>query len=653
MIQMLPLSRARFVGALVALVVLAPASTPVFAQGGTPQLAELAPSSSYSLLQLRNDPSMQFAYDANAKFMAAVQDARLHELLVDAIDIARAQGGEDAAQIGALVELMTSLVASVDWEALVANEMIFVEAAVKPVPGAPPFLSSLLFASRPDADRVAELEQSLSGLLGAASGLTEDLVLSFEERPSGARLTSLHTVGDGQLNVMQLAVRDDVIMMGFGEQIFANALNILEGNSSQSLVRTRRYKEAVKVAPANTPSLMYFDTHQFLTWLGDFIPEYVAQQGAPPLVLAALHEVIGLADICDTAVTSTHGEGNDLIVESWTQFRQEAVDNDNPIYLATAGGEATGELLDFVPANALSFSLSQDTDLRPLYRWALERVEYYLPKASDNLLALVGIQAAMDLSIEDDLLSWLGSETITIAVPSKRFVGTVDTVMISRLRDPAGARKIISRCQAVFDALVPPLLERLKEELSWNRTPSPINKLTLSDSHGSFPSMKQLEVSLGVANLPIPMPPIPTITFGVVGNLLIFTTSEQAIETVFSVAAGEEDGLWEHPALQSGDRLESQVVASASLRPVGQQMREVAGALGLAAGTLGLMAPQGDASQTVDVKVIGLITKVMQKVSIILHSLDSVEDTVCYSERRNDGMTHYTHSSTRYRASDN
>jgi len=659
MITLLPLTRAHFAGALAALAICAPAPTPVFAQGATPQrvqliqLEELAPASAYSLWHMRQDPSMQFVRDGTAKVMKAVQDARFHELAINALDMAGA-GSEEADQLSGLIDLVTALVSSVDWEALTDNELMYAEGPIAPTHWTtPPGLGSMLLASRVDTDRVAELEGALANLLGAAGGLTEELELQREERAgddgSTTRVYSLKLTDMDHVPMLQMAVRGDLIMLGFGHEFFDTALAILEGKSTQSLVRTRRFKSAVGTLAENTSSLMYFDAHRLFSWLGESIPQVMMTMPGAQQAIAPVQDIIALANFSDTSVTTVHAEGLDLVSECWTTYRPEAVEAGNPLYLAMRGAQPTGELLDFVPANAITFSLSQDLDLRPLYRWALERFEYYVPQAGDSLLEIKAAQAIMDLSIEDDVLSWLGSETLSVTLPSERFPGNTETVMIARLRDPDGARKVIDRLHGVFDAVVPPLLERLEEELSSQGESSPIRKLKMTDASGSFPSMKQLEVAFTVPNLPIPIPQIPTMTFGVIGNLLLVTTSEQALESVFAVAAGETDGLWDHPALADGQRLPSQAVSSASLQPLGQQMQEAAAVFGTLSYTMGLVMN----SQSSGDMPLELITQAMQKVSGILRSIDFYDDVVCYSEMSEDGMTRYSRSSTRYLASDN
>ncbi len=654
MISLLPLTRAHFAGAIAALVICVPASTPTFAQGATAprlQLQELVPSSAYSLWHMRQDPSMQFVRDGTEKVMKAIQDARFHELISEGLEMAGA-GSEEAAQLSGLIDLVTALVGSVDWDALTENELIYAEGPKAPTHWTPPGLGSMLLASRIDSDRVDEIEGALANLLGAAGGLTEELELQREERrgdDGSTRVYSLRLAGMDHIPLLQMAVRGDLLMLGFGVEFFENALEILEGKSTQSLVRTRRFKDAVGTLAENTSSLMYFDAHRLFGWLKESIPQIMMTMPGAQKAIAPVQDVIGLADFSDISVTTVHAEGLDLVSECWTTYRPEAVEAGNPFYMAMRSAQPTGELLDFVPANAISFSLSQDLDLRPFYRWALERFEFYVPQASDTLLEIKAAQAIMDLSIEDDVLSWLGSETLAVTLPSERFPGTTETVMVSRLRDPDGARKVIDRVHAVFDAMVPPLLERLEKELASQGESSPIRKLKMTDASGSFPSMKQLEIAVSVPMLPIPIPQIPTVKFGVIGNYLLITTSEQALETVFSVAAGETDGLWEHPAFVDGQRLPSQAVSSVSLQPLGLQMQETAAVFGTLSATLGFVL-NAQPSQDIPLELVG---QAMQKVAGILRSIDFYDDVVCYSEMSEDGMTRYSRSSTRYLPSNN
>jgi len=363
-------------------------------------------------------------------------------------------------------------------------------------------------------------------------------------------------------------------------------------------------------------------------------------------------DIVKLVDFMDVSVTASHARGHELISECWTTYRPIAVEQGNPLYLAVSDAKPSGELLDFVPANAIAFDMTQNIELRPLYHWVLDRVEYYEPKAAKALVFLNAAQAAVDYSIEDDLLSWLGSESIVITLPSQRPGSPTDTIIISRLRDREGARKTLRRFEAVFQELVPPLLEQWEEDMARDGSSSWIRKFEMTDAGGSFPFMKRLDIAISIPGSPIPIPSIPAVNFGVIGNFLMITTSEEALETVMAVAAGEEDGIWEHPAMLPEGRLAGPQAWSASLQPVGQQIQEAAGVCNTVAGIAGMMAmsipSDGSTGYAQGQQMIALMTDGLRKVASIMQAMDFLDDSVTYTEMRDDGMTHYSRTSVRY-----
>ena len=220
-----------------------------------------------------------------------------------------------------------------------------------------------------------------------------------------------------------------------------------------------------------------------------------------------------------------------------------------------------------------------------------------------------------------------------------------DYVVLVQLENPTAARKLISRFENVYEAAVPWLLEDLRR-----REPgAPIPAFTIEDARGMFPGMKQIKVSMRMPGFSLP---IPEVTYGMVGNMLVFTSSQDAVALAMEAGAGEVDGLGEHPAFASGDRLPEGPVAWASLVPYAEQLQEMTAAFQMGTGVLNMtlnQATQHNSKEEVRAMV-KAVSGLMPRISGILRHVDFLEDGVSYAQIREFGPAMYARTTTRYRA---
>lgn len=614
------------------------------------ELSRVVPSDAYSYMHMVSDPSMDFVHEANRGVWQAVKEARLHESVLAMLRVNRVPE-QDVAQVEGLIGLCTDLVGKVDWDQLVEHEMVYAEIPSVPFPGMEIGISSVLLACRPARENVPALERSLVDLISGVAGITDSLSIQSTETTADPP-TRVHSLMAGSQKwmhpVVQVAVRGDTIMAGFGAEAFGRALDNLEGRSDDALVDSTRFQNAVGELPGTSTQFVYFDVEGLLDYIFDQVgPMVIRESGNQWQVRQGFDDLRQLADFVDTSVTSVHAEGNTLVAECWTRYDPIAADAGNPLYEAFCQPAEVSELMDYVPADATSFSITGGVDLRPLHDWALERVQTYgVPDVAEGIILYDGIQAALDISLSDDILSWVGSETVTITMPAQRPLpgGGEDWVMISRLRDAKGAKKVISRLGAVYEVMMPPLLERLEAELGG---PAAIPQIEITDAEGGFPGFKRIHVTVSIPGMPIPIPPIDMIA-GVIGNQMIVSSSNGAIQRVMDVAAGELDGVWDHPAMASNDRLPQGDVSSLYYIPVGKQLAELTAGLGMVAPMMGVLKQAAGNDPELQ-RMADFLTDVMPRVTRILNALDFLEDEVTYSQSRNGGLTSYSRTTTRYR----
>lgn len=303
----------------------------------------------------------------------------------------------------------------------------------------------------------------------------------------------------------------------------------------------------------------------------------------------------------------------------------------------------SGELLMYVPADVLAFEMRGAVDLVQVYRAARERAAARSPVADNLLWAFDVLQAAVDLSLERDVLSWLGSEHLSMEIPSRRrhpTRGQTDTVLLFKLDDPDGARRCLQRAEAVWQAASPRLLDKTRALLA-RLDPDLRLDVRVVPADGLFRSLRRLEVD--VAGLPFPVR-APPLTFGVLGKLLVVATSPGAIEAAMAVAAGEAPGLHEHPF--AAELLQPQGLTSAHLVRRGRQVEQLVGLLDMLQGTLTMPVHSGLGEGAATAFGEGCT-----RVRRLLAAFDFLGDEVAWRQSRDEGRVRYQRSTLRLRPS--
>jgi hypothetical protein len=619
----------------------------------------VVPDSAFLAEHVVADEDIAFVDHYWLEVMQACIDERFDDLLLEALE----SGGmppEECAKLRSLRDVFYELIGRVDWTALTENEHVFAMRIGGTLTATPSLLPSMLFAFQPDADRIPRLEKTIRDLIYTVASIKPDM-LSVEASArgeTGSRVYSLHLnlMPLGNQALLQMAVREQEIMFVMGPQFFEEALACLEGTSDASLINTERFASAFGELPPDAPRRSFVDVHkaiadakdQVLPLLGDIFlmtPNSNFRQMA--------EEVFELIDVVDTVGHTAYGEDYTVVDQWWVRSREEAVAKGNPLYQAFFAPREGNDLLSFIPAEASSFTLSSGVDLAPLYRWSIEWMQTY-GQEKEVIQALSGwdtAQAALDLDFEKDVLSILDSDTVMFTVPALRPtpMQPEDYAYIVRLKNPSGTRKLIKRIENVYEAALPLLISA-----TGNDGDAP--NIRFRDANGIFPGMKTVSMTFQFA--PGFALPMPEFTYGILGNMLVVTNSQDTLALAMEVAAEESDGLTESPLFVTSDRLPRGSVKSASLTPYGLRYASMQGVMqmGVTAANMGFSVAEMAAQQAAGnrnqgnaaVALIKSMAGLVPRISRIIGHIDFLEDKVLYSQTRESGHVQYLHSTTRF-----
>lgn len=177
------------------------------------------------------------------------------------------------------------------------------------------------------------------------------------------------------------------------------------------------------------------------------------------------------------------------------------------------------------------------------------------------------------------------------------------------------------------------LLPRVAQKLeSWRKDANIPYEFSaeVGPADGMFRGLRRLTLKAG------PLP-VPAITYGLMGDMLVITTSERALSSCLAVAAGEEDGLWDHPLL--AEAMGRDDLTALSLTPVSRQLTESrAGMAGLEGLLRGLASSAAQGNPEVEAGLAKL-SDLFARLDTIAESLDFVDQTVTAETASSDGHT--------------
>lgn len=621
-----------------------PASAPVPApdQAGPGDLLGVVPAGTASVMTWRSGPDTARLESELGEVADALLEARFDRFLFDSLDRLGAPR-ELTQELAAIRNLMTTVSNVVPWSDLVSNEIVYAET---PVPAMLPDTDapSMLLACRPDPAQLEDIENGLAAVLGALAGTVGTSVrydIEVDDQDTTIYEITLRSAGDPAL--LQVAVHGDTLLMGLGETYFRQALALTRGEPGPRLADTPRFRRAFGELGHDASGRSYLDVPMVLGGVEDstsLLADHAFQAGFWP---GLINDALQLGQSLDTVAGTVRCRGDRVVTASLTHFQGET----SPVVRSGLPETARGGLLEFVPADATSLTMRGKVDIAPAFRFACDQFRRAWGPAADLLWMGEVTGAAMDLRIERDVLPWLGAEHVSMTLPSRRGGNGQDQVLLARLDDRAGARTCLNRIDGVLELTLPRLVGQLKEWTAGNEALQELD-IQVTPAEGLFGNLKRLKVT----GLQLPFP-IPTLTYGLMGDLFVLTTSEDALQSCLAVAAGEEDGLWEHELL--GELMLSDDLAGVSLVPTGRQLAEqaamVRGLGGMVAGLFSSAASQaerqhrdqgrpGEPDGTLRAAA-DTVNGLVGRLADVLDTIDFLGDVVTVESSRDGGLARF------------
>ncbi len=612
-------------------------SVTLSAQSDVPfDLMQLVPQDTASVSQWRSDRRTQALEQKVFGVVEAVLDADLDGFLLDSAEILGAP--EDVMrEVRSMHNLATSMGGLIPWRELLHGEVVYAESN----------RAGMLLACRPSRAQLEDVERSLAGAMGTVAGMMLMPLRYDVERDdyTGTTLYQINPRGSGRPNpLFQFAVRDGVILLGFGQQYFDEALYFLNGGDGERLASSLRFLEAFGELPEDVAGRTYVD----LAMMSDDLEGLNKVLGEREFNLGGLQGMLnGLVDLTgsvETVASVIHCDGDLVSTETLTRFDAESSQS----VRAGLAQPASARMMDYIPADAYSFDMRGQVEPAGVFTWLRENWSAGWEPADNFLLAFDLFEAAIGLSMERDVLSWIGSEQVQVHMLSRHSKsrrgpkpGQTDTVTLCQVRDPEGVRKCLERLEGVFNILAPLAVEQgkaLMEQIGQK----PRISIGTERKFKEYPELRRLRISISIM-------PLPPIVYGMVDDILVWGTSMEGVQSCLEVAAGNQEGMLANRLV--GPLMGRDDLCSARMTPAGTQYAGWKSGLGMAKMGLNFAQQAIPESDPRIADAFGLGLDLLDRLDQVLESLQFMGKTLTHSSIREGGLARYEKSTMELRIS--
>lgn len=674
------------------------------AEARADDLTATVPDDAFFVFHSSVDPAQSWIDEYYAEVLTAVIDADFPGLFVDQI-APQIMDSADLEQLKGLRDLIEGLLRSVPWASMVEHEMIIAERIHNPTESISPH--QFLAAFRLDAESRIDMHKGLVKLMKTCSLLSEgevDLVLTIDHPGDGvstgnadalasaSRMLGSNTAliydlrapifsAAAKVSVLSVAFHGDDLLISanvWADSYVRDAIDAGRGRAG-SIASMPAYAEAFAGLPMGSERT-YFDLGAMLSpmrdgmelWFDkefDFSPAHGVivefDDGATktaevmreahgkgwgevePEVLFAkgAFELMDLFDVFGTMATVSYIDGQQMVTEHVMHLNPPRAGEENWVYnLVAPSGDEFEPLLEFVPADAASFSLYQGFDLVPMYTWARAKVAEYVPDGERYLAYADAAQAFLDMDLEHDLLPLMGSPAVSIQfAPDKPSAMGGDWIIVSPSARPEVGKRFNKRIVKSAQHLLPLLMDALRNSPELGMTPlADIDLRIVSNDDGIYRSLDRIELEL---------PFLGSINayWGYIGEFEIMASSEDAVTYVLETIAGEQPNILEAGPVVDMNAQPTGPTAYAHMSNYGADIQGAVAALQGAGGYMGFFGGMSGKQGSEEAMIMQAVGGIMSRVGSILSHIDYLGHSFSYSQVQDEGRVLYTRTSTHYK----
>ncbi|MCB2156149.1 hypothetical protein KQI84_14830 [bacterium] len=619
---------AKFTHLLLLMAVLLPA----WAIGGAPknELTNSIPESVFFMVYAEDTDQADFVKDYWGNVWTDVQNAGVLQDLFSLL-MGSVEDPEQRAMAQQKIDEAIDTVTAVDWESLVGGRMIYtmrymegksINVNGENVNVGPPE-EVWLFDS--DPAKVDSNYKAMRGILEYIDSMSGENMVLEDETVGKAQYTFADVQVDGT-SIIKFGVgrHGNVLAFSLHETLLKEIFeNMDKGGAEESLIASERYQSAFKDLPKQGIKYVYFDMDRMADALeGAIVPALeMAKEQAGENDSQELMTVTTIMELTfremrslDRTAEVVHIDGYKVIGESYAYLGDDA--KDTLVYKMLGTVDPVPNWSEYIPVEATSFSVSAGCDLNALYTGVREIVAEEIPNGEQGLAQFDQQLTQVGFSIEDDLLSWITTDSVSFSIPG---MATGDGATIIRVKNADKAREMIEKAVTMLD------------QLAAQQTGQNLMRMPATQLGEEFELVTHPVVAAFIR---------PVI--GVKGDRLFIGSSERAIALSLKTAAGEHDSVLKNERFQKqGVHPKGEVTKMTfkDLSGLGQELGQMFGMMGMAGAFIGA---QPDAP-----KELTKVFSILQRLAPVAQRVDFLETSSSATVLNADGW--YGIRATNYR----
>lgn len=432
-------------------------------------------------------------------------------------------------------------------------------------PGSPPVGQHLLIM-RLTPEAAGQTHQAIHNLFALAEKYSQGKIPVRRSTEHGAAIVTLGL--PDKMPFRPTAIRlADVLWVASTEELGRQSLAMMVRGQGASKFDDPRLQQALRHLPKPEDSLVFYDARQQfaqMRGLAGFLRSAGRSDPKVGRVADLLDWIFEEAAVVDYEVTVEYTEGN---LNRQVAFGKIMPGAEHKTLAKVFGsGKPFDDWQRWVPADAISYSLTTGANLHPLYQRMLEVLPQRFPETKPVLAQFEAIQEQIGVDLGRDLLEAFSGECVSVSLPAKPSFSSQagrEKVLATRCTKPERIRQLLHR-----------LVDKLNENPAFAAQQLRLQK---SEALEGFEELSAL-VLAGFGVKPV---------IGFRDGWMMIGSSAEAVERVLACRSGQGPAITQTHAFQQFRLEVDGPVRSIAVRNLAEDTRQMAQLLHQA----GAMAP--------------------------------------------------------------
>lgn len=576
------------------------------------------PEDVYMIVYGKHNPERDFQRKYYEDVWKTVQET---QIIDDVIKIVTSQmDADDVTAAKNVIDELREAAKPIDFKALAnAEEVVYAQSMqMSPIP-----TSQHLVIVHVTPEAAASTAEGVRNLFTLVEKYTNGQIALTESKEGEASVygLSLPPQSPMQPAVAQLG---NLFVFCTSKDMLEKSLQMLADGKGTSKFDDPRLKEALAKLPEMEDSMVFFDGKALFTalrGLGSFMQTMAAGDPNVERVAKILDKVWDDVGIYDYEVTVEYTDGN---LNRTAAYGKLLPNTEDATLRKMLSGQSFEKWYGWVPAGALSYTVSRGVNLHPLYERIMSILKEDVPESAQGLEQFEAIQNALDVHLDEDILQAFPGEHVAVTLPATNG-GQPQTVIAFRCEKPDRIKELINRGMEALQNIDVPQIQA--------------QNLKLEDSK-DLEGFQELSAAMLSAFQVRPV-------IGFQDGWMFVGSSAKAVKQVLDAKAGEGKTIESTEAFQKLKLDVEGPVESIVYTNTAENTHNLAQAVN----QIGFMAPMimaaaGANASPEDLKPVQEILGLLPDVARIINAFDFLEANVSVTQAGDEPGTYTKHSVT-------